>query len=305
MNRPTEVILRFPIGGVHPSAWAYSRGEYDDRAPFDRLLEQGTIWRRPTPDDREAIRRWFEVFKEYHSGEHVHRATWEHTVLISEGPVSFDQDTMIEWGARITSLVLSTTLNTRQASIRHQALRFRMDDGKEVPDSGDVRHETLRLGLWPASHSEELSPELVEAVVGLYPYTRRVHRQDPNHRLKRAQLAYRMATSPTRFADPIPVLLCAALEALTGSTKEREVIALVQRYASTSDAADRLVQMYRCRHWFGHGIDFPDMQDPTLRMKSLDEGLLTVKEILRTAFMDDRLFELAGSARDVRRYLEQ
>lgn len=305
MNASPKVVIRFPIGGAHPSVWAYSRGEYDDRTPFERLLEEGTIWRRPTAADRDAIRRWFEVFKEYHSGEHMHRATWEDTVLISEDPVTFDRETMIDWGARITSLVVSTTLNTRHASLRHQAMRFRIEDGLEVPDSGDVRHETLRLGSWPAPYSEELLPERVDAIVQLYPYTRRVYGQDANHRLKRVLLAYRMATSPTRFADPIPVLLCAAIEALTGSTKEREVIALVQRYVGATDAAERLGQLYRCRHWFAHGIDFPDMQDSALRMTSVDEGLLTVKEVLRNAFMDDQLFELAASAREARRYLER
>ena len=92
----------------------------------------------------------------------------------------------------------------------------------------------------------------------------------------------------------IPILACAALEALTGTQRSGRVIdRIIPRYASFEHAGRRLDALYRLRNWFAHAADIPDMRDPRVRVSTLDEGLEAVKEILRAAMADLELLAAA------------
>jgi hypothetical protein len=101
----------------------------------------------------------------------------------------------------------------------------------------------------------------VEAIVETYPFVRRALEQPANHRLARAIMAYRIATSSTRFADHIPVMLCACLEALTASTKEGEVLDLLQRFAvnrSPRDSSEPAMRRDLLPWWHFSSRNLPD-----------------------------------------------
>jgi hypothetical protein len=298
-----QVTFRIPMGGMYPSLFDFV-DHPSGGMEFERLLEPNCTWRAPSEADRTLIQEWFESFKDFHAREDTQRGTYARTVLVGETPEEWSEPYVLDWGQRIASLVVAATLYTVQASIRYQSLHFTYEGGAERPRGGARLFETLRLGSWPAPYAEELKRPTVEAIVESYPFVRRALKQPPEHRLARALMAYRIATSSTRFADHIPVMLCACLEALTASTKEGEVLDLAQRYTQSMDSRETLQSLYKHRHWFAHGIEISEMSRPEKRMETLDAGLREVKEVLRNALLDDAYFELAGEhARAVRRYL--
>jgi hypothetical protein len=140
------------------------------------------------------------------------------------------------------------------------------------------------------------------AVAATYSHVRRIRRGDTG--MARSFGAYRAAISSIGFADAIPVLACGSLEALTASDNRATVIqCLVPRYAS-EDVAATLERLYLLRRWFAHGADVPTMKEPEIRMRTLDQGLALVKQILRTAYADEALHKAALTGiRTVHRYL--
>jgi len=299
-----HVTIRVPIGGMFPSLFHYAPGMTD--AEFERMLAPGCTWRRTSEADHESIRGWFEFFKEWHSDEAASRGEYEPTLLATDVPVPEDEEHMREWGYLITSFVLAATLCTEHIALRYQTMRFTFDDGKQFPRSGTNRFETLRLASWGAPAAEEITPLLADAIVRLVPFVQRALRQPMEHRIARALTAYRVATSSIRFSDPLPAMLCASLEALTGSRKEGQVLRRIGAFVQSVDAQDRLRRLYLNRQWFAHGADVPAMREVSAREQSLDEGLTVVKEIMRNALVDDELFDAAfGKPRDVARYLEE
>jgi hypothetical protein len=112
----------------------------------------------------------------------------------------------------------------------------------------------------------------------------------------------------SRFLDATAILLCASLEALAGDDEARVVSRrLIARYFSGDEAGGReiLERLYLLRHWFAHSITIPAMRDSETRIRTTQEGITLVKEILISALADTAFFEAsARGIREARAYLD-
>jgi hypothetical protein len=298
-----QITIRVPIGGMFPSVFHFAPGMGPE---FERTIGPGATWRRTTEADRELLAAWFDFYKDFHSAEDARRGEYEPTVLATDEPIREDEEHMNDWGYLITSLVLAATLCTKHIGLRYQSMHFAVDSDRQRPKAGTRRFETLRLASWGGPAAEEITPTLADAIVRLVPFVGRALRQPIDHRVARAVVAYRVATSSAHFADHIPVLLCASLEALTGSSKEGLVLRRVEGFVQSTDAHDKLKRLYLNRQWFAHGADVPAMREVTARDRALDDGLTIVKEVIRNALLDDEFFDAAfGKPRDVAKFLEE
>jgi hypothetical protein len=120
-------------------------------------------------------------------------------------------------------------------------------------------------------------------------------RKSPDLGLARSVGAYRAAMSKSGFSDAVSILACASLESLVASYKSDVVIRRVARYVPTDSAAQKLERLYLLRQWFAHGATIRAMTERDVRDRTLADGLDVVKEILRTAYADERLMKAARS----------
>jgi hypothetical protein len=92
---------------------------------------------------------------------------------------------------------------------------------------------------------------------------------------------------------------------LAATHKSGKVIERITRYSSADDASSRLETFYRLRQWFAHGADIPEMRDVEIRLTTVENGLLLVKEIILGALQDQDLFAAASSGvKAVKTYLD-
>jgi hypothetical protein len=280
-----------PISGVFFDAREKYPNPFGPPQPFSNELEAGVLWRSATEDDRNRMIEWHEFFREFHAESESELIAGADSVLSPARSSLLEQQSDVP--ARLDAFIIALSLYMRVPLVA-QFLRFEIEESPDerlLPHSGNTAVKTVNLPGWdggqPITHS-------TISAAGTYPDVKRIRDQPLDNGLARSIGAYRAATSSHVFIDAIPILACAALEALTGTQRSGRVIdRIIPRYASFEHAGRRLDALYRLRNWFAHGADIPDMRDPRVRVSTLDEGLEAVKEILRAAMADLELLAAA------------
>ena len=300
-ERPRGIWLA-PVKGVFYSPferWA----DPSEEDLFDISVEPGIQWRSTTADDRERLTDWFDLYKDNYSKDRRERLLWANTVLRALKPDFIDQ--MADVGGRVVAFTLALSLKT-SAPLASHVLRFEIEEsagGRLLPHSGNRAAETIQLPGWPLQ--QQLGRSQVEEIPPVYAAVWRAFEQPVDHGMRRCLGAYRAAITSKRLVDAVPILACAALEALSATHKSGTVIDRLARYSGSGDATKRLERFYRVRQWFAHGADIPEMRDRQVRMNVIEDGLRLVKETILSALQDIALFE-AGKAgpKAVKAYLQ-
>jgi hypothetical protein len=271
--------------------------------PFSLALEPGVYWRTATDDDRASLADWHEFFREFHSQSESESMTTADSVLSPDRPSVLEE--MGGVPAVIDAFMIALTLHT-SAPLAAQLSRFEIEETpqeKLIPNSGNRAVQTVRLPGW--AEAQPITRATIGAVVTTYSDAKRVRDQPIDNGMTRSLGAYRAATSAHVFIDAIPILACASLEALTTTYKAEKVMArIVPRYVP-EEARKPLEAFYRLRQWFAHGADIPEMREQEVRFRTLSEGLLAVKSVLRAAIADPDLFTAAGAGvKAVREFLD-
>lgn len=300
-ERP-EGIWFAPIKGVFFSPFEKWANPFEEDR-FEFQVEPGVEWRSTTEEDRGLMVDWFDFYREAHSTNVSQSMTWADTVLRStEASVIEDQHAT---PSKVIAFMLALSLRTR-APLSTQLLWFELEqtpNERFLPHSGYPRIETVRLAGWPLQ--QQLGKSELAAVPDTYAAVWKIFQQPIEHGLRRCLGAYRAAVASVGFVDAVPILACAALEALAAAHKSGRVIERVTRYSSTKDAASGLASFYRLRQWFAHGADIPEMRDLEVRVTTVEAGLSLVKEIIVAALQDSHLFAAATlGGKAVKDYLE-
>lgn len=300
-ERPKGIWLA-PIKGVFYSPFEKWADPFEEDA-FECEVEPGVSWHSTNDGDRELMADWFDFFKENHSKAESESTVSADTVLRSVGTGFLDAQADVP--SRIIAFTLALSLRT-SSPLSSQLLRFEVEEtpeGQLLPHSGHVPTKTMQLPGWPLQ--QQLGRSELETIPPIYVAIWRVFQEPIEHGLRRCLGAYRAAVASVGFVDAVPILGCASLEALSATHKSGKVIQRVARYSSGENASQRLEAFYRLRQWFAHGADIPDMRDPVLRMRTVEDGLSLVKEIVLAALKDPELFAAASSgAKAVKNYLE-
>jgi hypothetical protein len=261
--------------------------------PFSQELEAGLILRSPTMTDQQLIDDWFQAFEKYVAQPEIESAKEADLLLRSDGEHA-------QFLEKVISFVLALSLHSR-TPLAARALQFHLgDDGNVANRSGFEPITTIRLPSW--DEAESMTGAELRTVMETYPHVARVRNSSGG--MARSLGAYRAAITRSGLVDPVSILACASLEALVASDTSAVVIRRVTRYASSDSADEKLEWLYKHRHWFAHGATIPEMKEPEVRWRTLDEGLAVVKDILRTAYADEELRKAAASGvKAVKRYL--
>lgn len=301
-ERPEGIWLA-PIKGVFFSPFEKWTNPFEEDR-FECPIEPGVEWRSTTDEDRALMVDWFDFYKEAHSTNVSQSMTWADTVVRSTEPSVIEDQHGTP--VKVNAFLLALSLRTR-APLSTQLLRFELEQTQNerfLPHSGYPRIETIQLSGWPLQ--QQLGKSEMATVPDTYATVWKVFQQPIEHGLRRCLGAYRAAVASVGFVDAVPILACAALEALSATHKSGKVIERVTRYSSTEDAASRLASFYRLRQWFAHGADIPEMRDFELRITTVESGLTLVKEIIVTALQDSDLFAAATlGGKAVKDYLEE
>jgi hypothetical protein len=300
-ERPRGIWLA-PMKGVFFSPSERWANPFEEET-FECAIEPGIKWRSRTEEDQALMVDWFDFFKEVHAQSQKDSMIWADTILRSTEPGFIDS--FDEIPSKIIAFILAVSLRTR-APLRTQLLRFELEETPEerfLPHSGNHPTETMRLRGWPGQ--QQLGRSELEAVPDTYARVWKIFQLPIEHGLRRCLGAYRAAIASLGFVDAVPILSCAALEALAATHKSGKVIERITRYSSADDASSRLETFYRLRQWFAHGADIPEMRDVEIRLTTVENGLLLVKEIILGALQDQDLFAAASSGvKAVKTYLD-
>jgi hypothetical protein len=255
------------------------------QADFSLDLEPGIALRSPTDSDAQLLDDWFRTFEKYITEPEIESAKAADLVIHSDT----EQRNFPE---KVTAFVLALSLHTR-SPLTARALHFDLNgEGNVDTRQGHEVNMIRRMPNWDAEQVMERSE--LHGVAQTYPHV--VRARESQHSMARSLGAYRAAVSAA-FLDTVPILACASLEALVAADKSGVVIRrVVRRYAPEDDLAEeKLNSLYKLRHWFAHGATIPEMRESDVRDRVLDDGLATVKEILRAAYADDDLAKAADS----------
>jgi hypothetical protein len=266
---------------------------YGSPQPFSFEVENGVHWRSASETDRVRLAEWHDDFSAFHTEGESDSVISADSVLSPQEPSRLEDQGDTQ--PIVDAFIIALSLHTR-TQITVQMLRFEIEESPEesiLPHSGGRVFHSVRLPGWNLQQS--ITRDLMADVVNTYPDVRRVRAEPVEHGMMRSLSAYRAATSLQGFMDAIPILACASLEALTATRRSEDVIArVVPRYAP-EQVRPQLEAFYRLRQWFAHGMNVPDMSRPEDRFRTLDEGLLAVKAVLRSAVADSGLFAAASS----------
>jgi hypothetical protein len=276
-GRQETLIWLAPVSGIvdinerFPSPF----GEEQQLDPVP--LEDGVTWHlSPTERHRSLLRRYYDFYGDFYAA--------------SEAEIHVDADTVLEGDPALAEapmepyvlcFVMAASLHLDGAISSHM-LRFQID-GEARPHSGFPKLEATRLSEWP--EGTVIDVPTASLIAETYRNVRRAFARPQEHPSRRFAAAYRAAMGST-FVDPIPVLLCASLEAIAGSYKERQVIPRLLQYATSLDVNEvrrRLKRLYKLRHWFAHSAAIREMQSASNRATALQEGYPLAKEIVRNA----------------------
>jgi hypothetical protein len=284
------------ISGVFLDIREKFRGDpYGQAEPFSQELDNVVDWRSTSETDRERLKEWHDDFSAFHTEGESDSVINADSVLSPRGPSLLEDQGDSQ--PIVDAFIIALSLHT-SAQINAQMLRFEIEESPEdeesiIPHSGGRVFHSVRLPGW--NLQQPITRDLIAEVVNTYPDVKRVRAQPAEHGMMRSLSAYRAATSLQGFIDAIPILACASLEALTATRRWEDVIArVVPRYAPEK-VRPSLEALYQLRHWFAHGMNVPDMSKSEVRLRTVDDGLLAVKGVLRSAVADPDLFAAASS----------
>jgi hypothetical protein len=236
---------------------------------------------------------WYDFFGEFHADRESDSLVGADLLLSPDKPSLLEELESV--GGALDAFLISLSLHTR-TPLTWQLMRFEIEESAEgalIPHSGARLGRGVQLRSWRLA--QPITRTTIAAVVETYPSVRQVRGDPLDNGLARSLGAYRAATSSQTFIDAVAILACASLDALTVTHRSEDVIArVVPRYVP-EDVRPHLEALYLLRHWFAHGAKVPEMKDPEVRFRTLDQGLQAVKDALRAAFADPELLAAARS----------